>query len=241
MVSIMARKLVLSARAESVRSKTDIAFADTGWAKVFTEFHTNVEAIKAKSCLIDDTSESVPTNLVEDIYRSQIVFLESALDYFMHRLCIFAMRQMYEGDLDQSDAYRNLMIPVAQVVEALKHPEDQAWVGTAIIGYHSTKTYMSSKDIKGQLRMIFNTKGVFDKVACKMYAREDLDRKPEEELSSRLDEYFSRRNKIAHQADCNHETGEQYSIDRSYVETAIRDVDCFVQALQEIIKDSFSE
>ena len=52
----------------------------------------------------------------------------------MHRLCIFAMRQMYEGDLDQSDAYRNLMIPVAQVVEALKHPEDQAWVGTAIIG-----------------------------------------------------------------------------------------------------------
>ena len=67
MVSIMARKLVLSARAESVRSKTDIAFADTGWAKVFTEFHTNVEAIQAKSCLTDATSESLPTTLREEL------------------------------------------------------------------------------------------------------------------------------------------------------------------------------
>ena len=55
---------------------------------------------------------------VKDIYRSQIVFLESALDYYMHCLGIYAMVQMYNNHWDKTRGYSDLKVPIDKVMDA---------------------------------------------------------------------------------------------------------------------------
>ena len=42
------------------------------------------------------------------------------------------------------------------------HPENTGWIDAVIVSYHASKTYMSAKEIKGQLSLIVG-KDFFDK------------------------------------------------------------------------------
>lgn len=225
----MQRNFELASRKEATREKRKVSLHETELNSMFVCFNENLTSIEEKFSLIDRIMPS-PDNdaIVNDIYRSQIVFLESALDYYMHNLGIYAMQQMYKKNWEKTSGYKDLKVNIETVIVAIENPENDEWIESAIITHHESKTYMLSKEIKGQLTLIFG-KGMFDKVAYKLYPDYTL---PGQHLSEVLDKYFSRRNKIAHQADRDHESNNKYSITRDYVEIAIKEIKNFVIALQ---------
>jgi hypothetical protein len=228
------RNLEITPRIENSREKQEIpSLHIQPLQEILERFNDNITCIKNRFSVIDclPGDEDQKTQMCEDVYRSQIVFVESALDYYMHELSIYAMIQMYNSTWKKTGAYENLKIPISTVAEAIKNPENSSWVEEHIIGHHSIKTYMAAQLIKGNLSLL--DKGLFDEVAKKLYVSES---KPSEKLSNVLDSYFQRRNYIAHQSDRDLATIDRHSINHEYVEKTIDEISNFINTLHQCIE-----
>jgi len=146
------------------------------------------------------------------------------------------MVQMYNNHWDKTRGYSDLKVPIDKVMDAVMHPENTGWIDAVIVSYHASKTYMSAKEIKGQLSLIVG-KDFFDKIANEMFYDKESRVKPADKLARALTDLFERRNKIAHQADRNHQTGDLYDINRQDVENAIGVVETFVTTVHKLLTE----
>ena len=89
----MERKLGLSSRNENSRNMLVPDMHVSKLDEMYEQFCKNVETVKEKFHIAEQLDNVHEEKAVKDIYRSQIVFLESALDYYMHCLGIYAMVQ----------------------------------------------------------------------------------------------------------------------------------------------------
>jgi hypothetical protein len=230
------REINISSRKEGTREKKNSNLLKKELEKIFLEFHENIDSIRKRFVIADKLIRLGDHKEIDDIYRAQIVFLESALDYYIHRLSEFAMIQISEGNWDKTNSYKNFSVPIETVIDALSNPEDLAWIRQTIILYHSSKTFMSSEAIKKQLSLMSNDK-LFRSIADKMYCVEGSSEKTDKKLMKLLNDVFKRRNRIAHQSDRDHFTGEQYGIDRQTTEFFINEIFRFAESLyNELIK-----
>ena len=232
----MERKLGLSSRNENSRNMLVPDMHVSKLDEMYEQFCKNVETVKEKFHIAEQLDNVHEEKAVKDIYRSQIVFLESALDYYMHCLGIYAMVQMYNNHWDKTRGYSDLKVPIDKVMDAVMHPENTGWIDAVIVSYHASKTYMSAKEIKGQLSLIVG-KDFFDKIANEMFYDKESRVKPADKLARALTDLFERRNKIAHQADRNHQTGDSYDINRQDVENAIGVVETFVTTVHKLLTE----
>ena len=154
----------------------------------------------------------------------------------MHCLSIYAMQQIYNGNWEGTNSYKNLKIPIGKVLVALEEPENTQWLDEAIIGHHSTKTYMSSSEIKSQLTLVSN-ESLFNTVAKKMYYIQDSNKNPEVKLKKLLNDAFNRRNKIVHKADRDHSSGIRFDISYEEVNRYILGIKFFIDTLHSKLQD----
>ena len=63
----------------------------------------------------------------ENIWRAQIVFLASALDFYMHELTKYGLCEIYNENWDRTDKYENLQVNMKVIEVALKSGEDIDW------------------------------------------------------------------------------------------------------------------
>lgn len=75
------------------------------------------------------------------------------------------------------------------------------------------------------------------KIANEMFYDKESRVKPADKLARALTDLFERRNKIAHQADRNHQTGDLYDINRLDVENAIFVVETFVTTVHKLLTE----
>ncbi len=230
----MERNLELSSRNENTRDSLIPDMHIPKLDEMLRQFQNNTASIKNKFAVAERLFGIGDADGAKDIYRSQIVFLESALDFYMHSLGIYAMEQMYHGNWEKTAGYKDLKVPVEKVMDAVSHPENTGWIEDVIVAYHSSKTYMSPGEIKGQLTLILD-QGFYKKVADKMYYDKNSHMKTEKKLTRKLKDLFDRRNKIVHQADRDHKSGEEYDIDGQEVTEAIECVELFVNSIHELL------
>ena len=140
--------------------------------EMYEQFCKNVETVKEKFHIAEQLDNVHEEKAVKDIYRSQIVFLESALDYYMHCLGIYAMVQMYNNHWDKTRGYSDLKVPIDKVMDAVMHPENTGWIDAVIVSYHASKTYMSAKEIKVYNQKIAHSRELLEST---MKRRSDLD------------------------------------------------------------------
>lgn len=228
------RKIQISSRNESTKEARIPEMHISKLDDMLNQFFENITSVNTKFSITKQLENDENEVAAKDIYRSQVVFLESAFDYYMHSLGIYAMEQMYKGNWEKTNGYKDLKIPIDQVMFAIAHPEDTEWIDKAIISHHSSKTYMSSSEIKGQLTLVLR-QGIFRKIADKMYYDRSSITKTEVKLETTLNEIFKRRNQIAHQADRNHISGELYEIKKEDVASYIEVIRNFVLTLHDIL------
>ena len=90
----------------------------------------------------------------ENIWRAQIVFLASALDFYMHELTKYGLCEIYNENWDRTDKYENLQVNMKVIEVALKSGEDIDWFLEYINNYYRSITMVSYESVKDQLKLL---------------------------------------------------------------------------------------
>lgn len=169
-----------------------------------------------------------------EMLRSQVVFIESAYDYFLHELIRLGVLNIFGGEWSDNDSkYLELQVSLGVLKKALLCQDTEDWLLEWITEKYSHVTlmdYSSLKDICGLLGISVK------EVADLAFYRFGSDVDTELELERELHTLYQRRNQIAHQSDREMGTAEREEISCEYVEDKINNVRKIVLALCEVAR-----
>ena len=190
------RDLNLSSRRENTRDVTVKVFGITEIEKHFQE---SVRAIENKFPLALKLQETGNIDDAMDVWRTQIVFLESAFDFYMHELVKLGIISIFNGEWNggKSTKYLNLSFSMSYLEDALKDSTKDVWLKNWINEKYSSITMMSYEDLNKVCNLLeLDMANISNEV---FYERGDTV-KTSEKLKTFMNDLYSRRNMIAHQA-----------------------------------------
>ena len=143
------------------------------------------------------------------------------------------MNHIFDGTWAKTEKYNNFSIRLGDVSEVLQNPEQENWFLDIVNDTYAEDTFMSSEAVIGQLNLI----GVkWQNVADRAFYEQGSSTPTKDKFKYTLNSLFRRRNKITHEADMEHETGEKLDIERSQVEIHIDNIEKIVNAIREEIE-----
>ena len=225
------RELSLTPRAEAVREArlvvTPIHFT---LEEIIGHFRESMESVKLQYEVADSLLKHGNEASCKTIWRSQIVFAEGLLDYFIHEMSKYCLFQMFTGQWDKSKKYDNLMIPMSKVENAINANNSGEWFFGYLNDRFSRDVFLAAEMMRDQLNLI----GIdHASVMTAVFPMEKEQDSIKEGLRI-IQEMFQRRNAIAHQNDRSHATAEQNDISKEYVEDFINKVELIVNAIWDI-------
>ncbi|MGN1166218.1 MAG: HEPN domain-containing protein [Lachnospiraceae bacterium] len=226
------RNLELIPRVVETRDRRQTRTISFELIAITNRFDNNLSSIKSQFELVEKLKNE-GNSQYKDVLRSQIVFLESAFDFYVHEITKYGMVRISQGIWPTTDKYDNFSIRLGDVSEALQHTENEGWFLDIVNDTYAEDTFMSSESVISQLNLI----GVSWKDAAKEAFYERGSETPtDDKFKWVLNSLFRRRNKIAHQADCLHETGDKIDIERELVEEYIVNIEKIVKAISQGIE-----
>lgn len=227
----MERSFALSPRVENVRDVNPVVVpVQFELGEIKKHFDESLNAIISQFSVVDDLFEEGKETEAKNILRSQIVFLEGIMDFYLHEMTKYGLYKIFTGEWNRTDKYKRLSVPMSEVDRALKQPESKEWFFNYVNSAFATVVMQDWEVIKDQLNLI----GVEWKDVCNsIYPEMDMSHSIDEEKRV-LIALYRRRNEIAHQNDRSHVNAEQNDISRQYVEKSIDEVRSFVDAIHNI-------
>lgn len=215
------RDLSLASRRVATRDqKSDITIFDI--EDIEKHFDENLSFIKAQLIIADELVHQGKEEQAKEIWRSQVVLLDSAFDFYMHELIKLGILNLFHGDWsDKTAKYNNLMFSMSILEAALADTENDDWLKKWVTDQYATQTLMSYDCFKASCNLL----GIdYKSVANVAFYERGCKEKTEYHLKSVINQLFYRRNAIAHQMDRNRENAKRQDIDKSYVESAMNDI-----------------
>lgn len=227
------RNLELTPRSIGTRDRRPNRTIQFELSAITNRFASNLLSIKSQFELAEQLKAGGNIQY-KDILRSQIVFLDSAFDFFMHEVTKYGMVQIFQGVWEKTERYNNFTIRLGEISDVLQNPEQENWFLDIVNDSYAEDTFMSADAVIGQLNLI----GVkWQSVADRAFYEQGSTTPTKDKFKHTLNSLFRRRNQIAHQADCLHETGAKINIERGDVETYIDDIEKIVTAISEEIEN----
>ncbi len=229
------RKFAPLTRRENTRDKrpvsTAIRFTPT---EVHAHFVQNIRAVRAQTGVARDMLSRGNRAEAEFIWRTQILYLESALDFYMHELTTYGMLSMYTHLWPRTADYEKIEIAIGALDEVLDSPGSSDWLITYVRDAFGRDTLTSYARIKDQADLL----GI-DIRACVKAAFPEVGPKGNAVgyANDILSELANRRNRIAHQTDRNPDNALQTPITAAYVEQSVDRVERLVNALHRAALD----
>ena len=228
------RNLDLMDRKEETREKFHTKVIRFELDQILQHFTETVQAITAQFQVADELITSGKVTEGENIWRAQIIFLASALDFYMHELTKYGLCEIYNEHWERTDKYDHLQINMKVIEVALKSGEDIDWFLEYINSYYQAITMVSFESVREQ----FNLLGIdLAHVADRAFYKRGGTEKTKDKLKRRLNELFYRRNIIAHQTDRAHTDAQMKNITKKIVEDFLCDVGKIVSAIDEEAKN----
>lgn len=222
------RILDLMARNEGTRDKFHTEVVRFELDQIVQHFTETLQAINAQFEVADELIVSGRVTEGENIWRAQIVFLASALDFYMHELTKYGLCEIYNENWSRTNKYDNIQINMKVIEVALKSGEDIDWFLEYINNYYRTITMVSYDSVRDQLNLL----GIdLQAVADNAFYQKGGTEKTADKLKRRLNELFGRRNLIAHQTDRAHTDAQFGNITKDIVQGFIRDIEKIVNSI----------
>lgn len=156
-----------------------------------------------------------------DCNRAVVVLVVSALDTYVHDLCVEAGTLMAAGKRARTAAFSNLRV---RIVAAERGLSDPTWLAAEIREAQGRETFQRPDAIAQALKIVDERPGIWLRVAARL-GREAG------EVRDHLNAIVSRRNMIAHEADMDPTWGRPRPLDASEAEVALD----FIQKLVDAI------
>lgn len=227
------RNLELAKRNINKREKRPAHAIPFELTEIMKRFENNIASIQSQFTLMQQLkTENNPH--YKDILRSQVVFLDSAFDFFMHEITKYGMGQIFQGNWEKTEKYNNFTLCLGDISDVLQHTECEGWFIDVVNSTFANDTFMDASTVISQLNLI----GLhWQSIAKAAFYETGSNIPTSEKFKNALNSLFSRRNKIVHQADCLHETGEKIDIEPSHVENYINNIEQIVHAVYDAIKE----
>lgn len=222
------RNLDLVARNEETRDKFHTEVIRFELDQILQHFVEAIQTINAQFDVADELVESGKVIEGENIWRAQIIFLASALDFYMHELTKYGLCEIYNENWDRTDKYENLQVNMKVIEVALKSGEDIDWFLEYINNYYRSITMVSYESVKDQLNLLgINLAPVADGAFYQRGGTENT----KDKFKRRLNELFGRRNIIAHQSDRAHTDAQVNIITKEIVQNFMCDIEKIVRSI----------
>ena len=203
------RNLDLVARNEETRDKFHTEVIRFELDQILQHFVEAIQSINAQFDVADELVESGKVIEGENIWRAQIIFLASALDFY-------------------------LQVNMKVIEVALKSGEDIDWFLEYINNYFCSITMVSYESVKDQLNLLgINLAPVADGA---FYQRGGIEN-TKDKFKRRLNELFGRRNIIAHQSDRAHKDAQVNIITKEIVQNFICDIEKIVRSIDTEVRN----
>ena len=90
-------------------------------------FDESMQTIKGQYIVADNLLSEGKIDACKTIWRSQVVFAESLLDFFIHEMSKYCLFRMFTGEWQKSEQYKNLDVKMSKVEEGLAFKESNEW------------------------------------------------------------------------------------------------------------------
>lgn len=226
------RNLDLVPRAEETREKnrTIPNIVKFQLNEIEQHFNENLHYIQSQFDIADELLENAREIEAENIWSSQIVFLESAFDFYLHELTKFGLSEMFDRNWDKTEKYNNLSVKMSVVDRALNAREDTGWFLEFVNGFYREITLVSYKSFKEQMNLLgLDLQEIADVVFYEINSNE----KTKSKLENCLESLYHKRNIIAHQSGRRHSDAQKERITKDMVEEYINKIADIVRGIQE--------
>jgi len=196
-------------RNENQREKKTV-FVDVDFERIKQNVQNNINDVKAKFALSNkEKIENLP--LAEEIWRSQIVFLDSALDFYVHEVTTYGIVKIFNGEWEETKSFNEKRVSLGFAINLMKNKENAVYLLTNEINKLNLQyCFMEYGNLSSNLKMV----GI----------------SPDNTMHSSIDELYKRRNLIAHQSDrLPGETNKQPITEK--------DVDKYILLLESFVAD----
>lgn len=221
------RNFDLLERVENTREKAHVNFLKFDLDEIREHFQEAVNTIQEEIQFAQKILEEGETQIAENMWRAQIVYLSAAFDYFMHEMTKYGVNNIFSEKWEKTQKYCNMEVKMELVETVLKEPEKD-WIMEFANDKFSKSTMVSHEDVKKYLNLI----GIeIQDVSKKAFYKRGAEVKPSKKIKKRLEELYARRNRIAHQNDRNHENAELKEISQETVQDFCSDITKIVDAI----------
>lgn len=230
----MKRDLKLQERKEGIREKRVSQVVKFDLEEIRKHFFESITQINELFLLEKSLDDVKRTSYAEQIWRTQIVFLVSAFDFFMHEIVKFGLNKIYEKEWEKTEKYNNLSICLGMIDEILREENDINWFPDFVNRKFLTETIISYESVVDALKLL----GIDNKkIADAVFYERDSDEKTQMKLKRKLNELFARRNWIVHQSDRRHTDAELIKISDVEVREFVYNIQKIVEAIIECAKN----
>lgn len=201
-------------------------------------FDKTIEDIQGQFVLADSLIQNEMADSGKDIYRSQIVFLESALDFYIHEISKYGIVSIFTDKWQKTDRYNNCKVPMEVLEKGIRNSKTTEWLSEYFNQRFSSEVYLSVETMKDQLNMLGLS---FESIVKEAYQPFFEVNQAYTEGKSIIKELFERRNQIAHQSDRKHTNAERNDISKEYVQNCILNVKQLVETIHKYASNSSQE
>lgn len=154
---------------------------DINYERIKKNINDNINDVKSKFAL---ATREMATDIhaAEEIWRSQVVFLDSALDFYVHEVTTYGIIKIFNGEWPITKSFNEKRVSLGFSINIMKNSENAVLLLTAEINrINQQYCFMEYDNIAKNLKMV----GIA----------------PEKSMHTAIDNFYKRRNLIAHQSD----------------------------------------
>lgn len=203
---------------------------------IFNEFQNNVAQIRQIGGVYSYLKDNIrlPITDIDDILRSQIVNVVSALDRYLHEKVRKGICDIFLGNRPITAKFKNFSLSSDTVMRiwgdsSLTIIEREMLINDAVSQSLKTLSFQQAVKIKDALSYLWDEPRKITVVAKEMGVPGVTDNDKQRYLSQRLDLLVERRNQIAHESDM--EVNGKRAITKQEVDDAISFIEGFVNCL----------
>lgn len=221
----LSKNLSLNKRKEDCRLPSQPVVKKFDISEIHQHFLDSIKKVEDLTSIYKKLNE-------ESILGAQIVFLDSAFDFFMHEITKFCLSEMFEQNWDRTSQYSNLKINLNQLHKILDGEDRNEIFLECINSMYQSVSIISYESIQKQFSLL----GIdCKKVACKCF-KKDNKNQSKVALGQFFDCLYSKRNCIAHQSSRSHLDATIKSFSPEFLSEAIVTTTNVVKTIVEEIE-----
>lgn len=199
----------------------------------YTQFKINIDGLHNLTIIHDAFEAKVSPLDISDILRAQIVLAVSALDCYIHDLCLEAMTYIFKNkNFSDNNSFKNFPISMETLrlmATTSSIADRDLYLSKEIKKHNSYKSFQDPGKISEALGYL-GVKALWVKIGAELNLQST-------DLQNELTLIVQRRNQIAHESDINPELGigEKFFIDSTIVSKTIEFIKKVVVSIEKII------